>query len=354
MIRYLLVALLTVPVQMVLSAQASGQALDQQRAAVVKVTSVVDGKRKTGTGFIVRMEGDTAYILTASHVVEGDNHPKVAFFARQNVPVEADTARIEGGDPRGLALLLVRGKDKLPPGLVALPLAQGASLSGGEQVTAIGFPQGGGPWAVARADVVSRVGRDLTLAGPIDEGNSGGPVLRNGAVVAVVTGVNASFALATPAAIASLTLEGWAVNPVAVSGVEAGAVGTVREPSAAPATGTAQGGALKILYTSCEKLRSGTSFRVTVRGEAQGPAGASVRVGLALDDKETSTPKVSCNDWDACRRQPAAPEKTRWAISTIILRPVPDMAIVSLEPNAAAGTSRPYAIERVALDCRYW
>jgi hypothetical protein len=341
--------------QMVLSAQASGQPLDQQRAAVVKVTSVVDGKRKTGTGFVVRMEGDTAYILTASHVVEGDNHPQVAFFARQNVPVEADTARIEGGDPRGLALLLVRGKDKLPPGLVALPFAQGASLSGGEQVTAIGFPQGGGPWAVARADVVSRVGRDLTLAGPIDEGNSGGPVLRNdGAVVAVVTGVNASFALATPVAIASLTLEGWGVKPVAVSGVGAG-VETVREPSAAPASGTAQGGgALKILYTSCEKLRAGTSFRVTVRGEAQGPAGASVRVGLAVGDKETSTPKVSCTDWDACRRQPAAPEKTRWAISTIILRPVPDMAIVSLEPNAAAGASQPYAIERVALDCRYW
>ena len=200
MIRYLLVALLAMPVQLVLTAQVSAQAHDQQRAAVVKVTSVVDGKRKTGTGFIVRLDADAAYILTASHVVEGDNRPQVEFFVRQNVPVEADTARIEGGDPRGLALLLVRGKQKLPPGLVALALAKGASLSGGEQVTAIGFPQGGGPWAVARADIVSRVGRDLTLAGPIDEGNSGGPVLLNGAVVAVVTGVNANFALATPLA----------------------------------------------------------------------------------------------------------------------------------------------------------
>jgi hypothetical protein len=185
------------------------EALEREKAGVVKVTATVDGKRKTGTGFIVRLEQGTAYILTASHVVEGDNHPEIEFFTRRNVTSRAETARIEGDDPRGLALLLVRGKDNLPAGLVALPLASGASLSGGEEVTAIGFPQGGGPWAVVRANVVSRVGRDLTLGGSIDEGNSGGPILIDGNVAGVVMGVDGKFGRAIPAAIARLVLDGW-------------------------------------------------------------------------------------------------------------------------------------------------
>ena len=185
------------------------ESLDRERAGVVKVTATVDGKRKTGTGFIVRLEQGAAYILTASHVVEGDNRPESEFFTRRNVTSRAETVRIEGDDPRGLALLLVRGKDNLPPGLVALPLASGTSLSGGEEVTAIGFPQGGGPWAVVRANVVSRVGRDLTLGGSIDEGNSGGPILIDGSVAGVVMGVDGKFARAIPAAIARLVLDGW-------------------------------------------------------------------------------------------------------------------------------------------------
>jgi hypothetical protein len=188
------------------------ESLDREKAGVVKVTASVDGKRKTGTGFIVRLEPDAAYILTASHVVEGDNRPEIEFFTRRNVTSRAETSRIEGDDPRGLALLVVRGKDSLPQGLVALPLASGSALSGGEDVTAIGFPQGGGPWAVVRANVVSRIGRDLTLGGSIDEGNSGGPILVDGRVVGVVMGVDGKFGRAIPVAIASLVLDGWGVQ----------------------------------------------------------------------------------------------------------------------------------------------
>jgi len=188
------------------------ESLDREKAGVVRVTASVDGKRKTGTGFIVRLEKDAAYILTASHVVEGDKHPEIEFFTRRNLQSEAETARIEGDDPRGLALLVVRGKDNLPAGLTTLPLAVGANLSGGEEVTAIGFPQSGGPWAVVRANVVARVGRDLTLGGSVDEGNSGGPILMDGNVVGVVVSVDGKFGRAVPAAIARLVLEGWGVQ----------------------------------------------------------------------------------------------------------------------------------------------
>ncbi len=96
------------------------------RAGVVKITSHTEGKRKTGAGFIVKLEPSIAYIVTAAHVVEGDAIPQVEFFTRQNVFVKAEVRKIEGGDLQGLALLVVRGKENLPLGLMALKL--GAAL----------------------------------------------------------------------------------------------------------------------------------------------------------------------------------------------------------------------------------
>jgi len=332
-----------------LGQQPRAQGLEQHRAGVVKVTALVDGKRKTGTGFIVRLDQDIAYIVTASHVVEGDKRPGVEFFTRQNVTVPAETARIEGGDPRGLALLLVRGKSNLAQGILALPLAQRTSLSGGEDVTAIGFPRGAGAWAVVRATIVSREGRDLTVGGSLDEGNSGGPLLKDGEVVGVVTGVEGNFGRAAPVTIARLVLEGW--------GVQLPATTAQREPApevpASSGSRVAQG-SIEILHARCERLRSGTSFRVTVSGEAQGPAGAAVRFALARDGKVTATPETSCKEWKECQRDAGAPDRTRWSTSTITLLPAPTHAAASLVP-ATQGTGRePYAEARVELDCLSW
>jgi hypothetical protein len=45
----------------------------QAKLGVVKITAEVEGEQpKVGTGFIVRWEKDAAYIVTASHVIEGD------------------------------------------------------------------------------------------------------------------------------------------------------------------------------------------------------------------------------------------------------------------------------------------
>ena len=41
------------------------------KSGVVKVVSTFDnGTRKIGTGFVIRLEKDVAYVMTASHVVE--------------------------------------------------------------------------------------------------------------------------------------------------------------------------------------------------------------------------------------------------------------------------------------------
>src|SRR5690606_27985017 len=128
--------------------------------------------------------------------------------------VPAEVLRIEGGDPRGLALLVVRGRANVPPNLQVLPLAASERVGGGESVTVIGFPQGGGAWAVLRADVVSHEGREITLDGSIGEGHSGGPVLREGRVIGVVTtvGGGGGFGRAAAATLVRLVLDGWGVN----------------------------------------------------------------------------------------------------------------------------------------------
>jgi hypothetical protein len=434
------------------------QSLDREKAGVVRITASVDGKRKTGTGFIVRLEKDIAYILTASHVVEGDKQPEVEFFTRRNVQSRAETARIEGDDPRGLALLLVRGKDNLPAGLTVLPLAVGASLSGGEEITAIGFPQGGGPWAVVRANVVSRVGRDLTLGGSVDEGNSGGPILIDGSVVGVVVSVEGKFGRAVPAAIARLVLDGWGVpleqspgadRPAAQAGPTtgfrvlevtpraadpaslrgacprkidfswkvsvAGGAGPVTysvvrgdgvtgptetisfagpgsqevrtawtvgradlsrnytswialrilspqklesektnfsaDCQGAPAAPSPQESSVKILHAACEKLRTGTTYRIVLDGEGHGPAGAILRAALMHDGKLLATPAASCVDWKRCQREPTDPDKTHWKLSTMFLGSAPTEAIISLDPGSKAEQDPSYAVDRVSLKC---
>ena len=137
------------------------QDIARLQSGVVKVTAKPpSGTTTIGTGFIVRLESNEAYIITAAHVVAGDAHPNVEFFTRRNVPVTADVLGLEGGDEvRGLALVVVRGTENLPKGITALSLATTGRLSGGEDILVIGFPRNAGPWAVIKGNISSRQGR---------------------------------------------------------------------------------------------------------------------------------------------------------------------------------------------------
>lgn len=191
---------------------AKAEDVEGLRAGVVKVTASAEGKRKTGAGFIVKLEPGIAYIVTAAHVVEGDAAPQVEFFTRQNIPVKAEVRKIEGGDLQGLALMVVRGKENLPQGLVALKLGAAVSLKAGvDQVAAIGFPSGVASWGVLRVNVVSLEGRNIVLSKDLEEGNSGGPVIKDNLVVGLVMGLNQGFALAIPASIVKTVLTNWGV-----------------------------------------------------------------------------------------------------------------------------------------------
>ena len=93
------------------------QDIAQIKKGVVKITAQVDGKNKIGSGIIVKLEEDHAYIVTASHVIEGDPQPNVMFFSAPHRPFRARVLGLEGGNPAGLAALLIEGK--IPPGLQA-------------------------------------------------------------------------------------------------------------------------------------------------------------------------------------------------------------------------------------------
>jgi hypothetical protein len=116
----------------------------------------------------------------------------------------------------------------------------------------------------------------------------------------------------------------------------------------APPTGA---GSVKIVRALCEKLRSGTAFRITLNGEGQGPDGALLQPALFRDAKQLSRPKISCTDWKICQRQAGEPDRTRWSVSTMVLLPAPTEVAVSLETQAGGSSQPPYAVARAQLDC---
>lgn len=185
--------------------------VDDLRPGVVKLTAQVMGKNKVGTGFLVRLEKESAYIVTAAHVIQGDAHPRVSFY---NAPDRSYLARIigiEDGDD-GLAVVVVR--ELLPVGLKTLTFDIGMRLDEGTPINLIGFPPNlHTSWTVMRGNFNGFKGRQLTFQAPVNEGHSGGPLLVRGRVAGVVTRGDGQYGFAVPFQIVLLTLRGWRIEP---------------------------------------------------------------------------------------------------------------------------------------------
>lgn len=209
------------------------QDIAQLQSGVVKITAKPpQGTANIGTGFIVRLETNVAYIVTAAHVVAGDPQPKVEFFTKRNLPVMAEVLGLEGDDElRGLALLVVRGSENLPTGLKALSLAGAAHLSGGEDIIVIGFPRNAGPWALVKGNISSRQGRDVYFSPSVDSGHSGGPVFQGDKVVAVVGAGSQTVGRGITVRSVQDYMEGFGVTAQGSTGT----VSAGTEPSSPPA-----------------------------------------------------------------------------------------------------------------------
>jgi hypothetical protein len=188
-----------------------GQSSDDLKRGVVKITAQGEGQQaKVGTGVVVRVEKDAAYIVTAAHVVEGDSKPTVTFFLNPQQPFVAQVVGIEGGDPQGLAALRVAGP--IPDGVVALPLDLTTKVAGGEALTFIGFPRTLPPWTVSTGSLSGMNGPTLAFQALVEEGHSGGPLLLNGQVIGVVSDTRGQLGYAVPASILAVALRGWRIE----------------------------------------------------------------------------------------------------------------------------------------------
>jgi uncharacterized protein len=133
-----------------------------------------------GTGFFLTRDGDA---LTAAHVVEGCSQPRL------EVAGEAVSARIVARDKQNdLALLKA---DMRPANIAHLRL----SVRQGEEVAVFGFPLAGllaSGGNITSGNVTALAGmsddsRFLQISAPVQQGNSGGPLLdQSGNVIGIV------------------------------------------------------------------------------------------------------------------------------------------------------------------------
>jgi S1-C subfamily serine protease len=164
-----------------------------------------------GSGFIVAIDvrQKVAYIVTASHVVGDDEHPQITFFGRPDREIPASKVFIDHiqkeGTDRGLAFLWVT--DKVPDGIAKLPLDLTGPPKGGDKVVIIGMPSGRPEWSIIEGSIEGQEGLDIYLSGNIRQGVSGAPMIKNGAVVGMIT-ASGNNAIGIPAYIIYVFLSG--------------------------------------------------------------------------------------------------------------------------------------------------
>ncbi len=185
--------------------------IEDFKKGVVKITALLNGQPMVGTGFIVRLDQDAAYIVTAAHVISGDSKPQIWFFPHPHQSFPSQVLGIDGTNENGLATLLV--SNTIPDGLVALPLDPTTQPSGGETITFIGFPPNLAPWTVSTGSISGRKGPHLIFQALVEEGHSGGPLLLDGKVIGVVTEAEGRLGYAVPTPVLAIALKGWHVEP---------------------------------------------------------------------------------------------------------------------------------------------
>jgi putative serine protease PepD len=129
--------------------------------SIVEINATSNGGSATGSGVIVTSGGE---IITNNHVVSGANSVQVRFSDGSK-----KSASVVGTDPgKDLALIKVSGAR----GLKAASLGNSDNVRVGDQVVAIGSPEG--LTGTVTSGIVSALGRDVTVAKDPGQGQGQG------------------------------------------------------------------------------------------------------------------------------------------------------------------------------------
>jgi formylglycine-generating enzyme required for sulfatase activity len=148
--------------------------------------SIDEGKR-VGSGFVVRCDEESVYILTAYHVIKDSQETGVIFSSQRHAsPLKPRVIHQQFQDENGLALLAVPADAARSAGARGLPLSAAGVPAKGQELLMIGNPRTLGDWEWSRGLVGGRKGEIFRVNVNVQEGNSGGPMLLDGQVVGIV------------------------------------------------------------------------------------------------------------------------------------------------------------------------
>jgi regulation of enolase protein 1 (concanavalin A-like superfamily) len=191
------------------------------KGATVLITTTAGADRSrggTGSGFLIRVEGETAYVATNNHVVSAHNglageRVSVTVVIRCGTKAERKLpAEIVAASPESdLAILRIKGLPDFPAPIDILKETEPIETM---PLYVFGFPFGeslaagrGNPSVVVGKGSVSSIRLDadgrvsvVLIDGALNPGNSGGPVVDTqgrlvGVVVASIQGANIGFVI---------------------------------------------------------------------------------------------------------------------------------------------------------------
>lgn len=125
--------------------------------SIVEISATSSAGQSTGSGVIITADGE---VITNNHVVSGADTVKVKLSDGKTY-----TAKVVGTDPdKDLALIKLQGAT----GLKAASLGDSSKVKVGDEVVAIGSPEG--LTGTVTSGIVSALNRDVTVAKDQDQG----------------------------------------------------------------------------------------------------------------------------------------------------------------------------------------
>ena len=217
---------------------------DELRATVLIIANDIPGTQAPikGTGWVVKREGNTVWVVTNRHVIaddKGKTSPKIEieFFSdieeNRRARFAATVEQISNDPNLDLAVLKITG---IPDDIRPLKMGKGR-VSRNTKIIVIGHPINVKPWTSSSGEVGYYDPNQLTISATVATGNSGGPVINETTkevigLMVQVAGENistnrntptppppeqiirtAGFALAYPIDLVHQQLIKWGINP---------------------------------------------------------------------------------------------------------------------------------------------